>query len=101
IDTINIKDNTIDFVVNGEHHQYTYKYVGYKILNYEKGNRGVRFNFETDDAGAGRFKYIQFSDHGIAPSKAEHFHIFFGGESQEKLYNEMHNWPTFYPASLS
>ena len=36
IDTINIKDNTIDFVVNGEHHQYTYKYVGYKILNYEK-----------------------------------------------------------------
>ncbi|HFD3526294.1 TPA: ZinT/AdcA family metal-binding protein, partial [Enterococcus faecium] len=78
IDTINIKDNTIDFVVNGEHHQYTYKYVGYKILNYEKGNRGVRFNFETDDAGAGRFKYIQFSDHGIAPSKAEHFHIFFG-----------------------
>ncbi|BDP75039.1 zinc ABC transporter substrate-binding protein AdcA [Enterococcus faecium] len=101
IDTINIKDNTIDFVVNGEHHQYTYKYVGYKILNYEKGNRGVRFNFETDDAGAGRFKYIQFSDHGIAPSKAEHFHIFFGGESQEKLYNELHNWPTFYPASLS
>ena len=48
IDTINIKDNTIDFVVNGEHHQYTYKYVGYKILNYEKS--GVRFNFETDDA---------------------------------------------------
>ncbi|NBA38140.1 zinc ABC transporter substrate-binding protein AdcA [Enterococcus hirae] len=101
VDNINIKENTIDFVVKGEHHQYTYKYVGYKILNYEKGNRGVRFNFETDDAGAGRFKYVQFSDHGIVPNKAEHFHVFFGGDSQEKLYNEMHNWPTFYPALLS
>ena len=33
----------------GYGHQYTYKYVGYKILNYEKGNRGVRFNFETGE----------------------------------------------------
>ena len=101
VEAINIEGNTMDFVVKGEHHKYTYKYVGYKILTYEKGNRGVRFNFETEDAEAGRFKYVQFSDHGIAPSKAAHFHIFFGGESQEKLYNELHNWPTFYPASLS
>lgn len=101
VEAINIERNTMDFVVKGEHHKYTYKYVGYKILTYEKGNRGVRFNFETEDAEAGRFKYVQFSDHGIAPNKASHFHIFFGGESQEKLYNELHNWPTFYPASLS
>lgn len=101
VDAINIEGNTMDFVVKGEHHKYTYKYVGYEILNYEKGNRGVRFTFETEDAEAGRFKYVQFSDHGIAPNKAAHFHIFFGGESQEKLYSEMHNWPTFYPASLS
>ncbi|OTO67591.1 MULTISPECIES: zinc ABC transporter substrate-binding protein AdcA [unclassified Enterococcus] len=101
VETINIEGNTMDFVVKGEHHKYTYKYVGYKILTYEKGNRGVRFNFETENAKAGRFKYVQFSDHGIAPSKAAHFHIFFGGESQEKLYSEMHNWPTFYPVSLS
>ncbi|UWS52868.1 zinc ABC transporter substrate-binding protein AdcA [Enterococcus faecium] len=101
IDTINIKDNTIDFVVNGEKHTYTYKYVGHKILKYKKGNRGVRYLFETDDKDAGEFKYIQFSDHNITSTDVEHFHIFFGGESQEKLYNELHNWPTFYPASLS
>ncbi|MBZ3654343.1 zinc ABC transporter substrate-binding protein AdcA [Enterococcus faecium] len=101
VEAINIEGDTMDFVVKGEHHQYTYKYVGYKILNYEKGNRGVRFSFETEDTAAGRFKYVQFSDHGIAPSKAAHFHVFLGEESQEKLYNEMHNWPTFYPISLS
>ncbi len=43
----------------------------------QKANRGVRFLFETDDANAGRFKYVQFSDHNIAPTKAAHFHIFF------------------------
>ena len=61
----------------------------------------VRFLFETDDANAGRFKYVQFSDHNIAPTKAAHFHIFFGGDSQESLFNEMDNWPTYYPSDLS
>ena len=50
---------------------------------------------------AGEFKYVQFSDHNIAPVKAEHFHVFFGGESQQKLFNELTNWPTFYPADLT
>ena len=58
-------------------------------------------HFETDDANAGRFKYVQFSDHNIAPTKAAHFHIFFGGDSQESLFNEMDNWPTYYPSDLS
>ena len=64
-----------------------------KILTYKKGNRGVRFLFEATDADAGQFKYVQFSDHNIAPVKAEHFHIFFGGTSQEALFEEMDNWP--------
>ncbi|NSN12962.1 ZinT/AdcA family metal-binding protein, partial [Enterococcus faecalis] len=46
-------------------------------------------------------KYVQFSDHNIAPTKAAHFHIFFGGDSQESLFNEMDNWPTYYPNDLS
>ena len=50
---------------------------GKKILTYKKGNRGVRFLFEATDADAEQFKYVQFSDHNIAPVKAEHFHIFF------------------------
>ncbi|WP_226343629.1 ZinT/AdcA family metal-binding protein, partial [Streptococcus pneumoniae] len=31
--------------------------------------------------------------HNVAPVKAEHFHIFFGGTSQEALFEEMDNWP--------
>ena len=78
-----------------------YKYVGYKILTYKKGNRGVRFLFEAVNPVEGAPKYVQFSDHNIAPVKAEHFHIFMGNESQEKLFEEMDNWPTYYPSNLT
>ena len=98
---INITDNTMEFVQGGQSKKYTYKYVGKKILTYKKGNRGVRFLFEATDADAGQFKYVQFSDHNIAPVKAEHFHIFFRGTSQEALFEEMDNWPTYYPDGLS
>lgn len=97
--TINIEGDTIDFVVDGESHKYTYEYQGYEILEYEKGNRGVRYLFETND-DAGQFKYVQFSDHNIAPVEAEHFHIFFG-ENEEDVLAEMDNWPTYYPKDLS
>ncbi|WP_086956915.1 metal ABC transporter solute-binding protein, Zn/Mn family, partial [Streptococcus mutans] len=99
--TIDGKKNTITFVQKGKEHKYTYKYVGYKILTYKKGNRGVRYLFETKDKGAGEFKYVQFSDHGIKSQKAEHFHLFWGSESQDKLLEEMENWPTYYPANLT
>ena len=46
-------------------------------------------------------KYIQFSDHIIAPRKSSHFHIFMGNDSQQSLLNEMENWPTYYPYQLS
>ncbi len=98
---INITDNTMEFVQGGQSKKFTYKYVGKKILTYKKGNRGVRFLFEATDADAGQFKYVQFSDHNIAPVKAGHFHIFFGGTSQEALFEEMDNWPTYYPDNLS
>ena len=101
VDEIKITDKQMDFIVNGKHHKYTYKYAGYEILTYEKGNRGVRFTFETDDPNAGNYKYVQFSDHGIAPEKAAHFHIYFGGESQKALYEELDNWPTYYPVNMT
>ena len=100
VDQIKIDDQTMEFVVDGQSHKYTYKYMGYKILTYKKGNRGVRFLFEATDADAGNYKYVQFSDHNIAPVKTGHFHIFFGGESQEKLLEEMENWPTYYPSDI-
>ncbi|MGT2934797.1 zinc ABC transporter substrate-binding protein AdcA [Streptococcus castoreus] len=98
---INGKKNTMTFVRNGEKKTFTYKYVGKEILTYPKGNRGVRFMFEAKETDAGEFKYVQFSDHAIAPEKAEHFHLYWGGESQEKLHKELENWPTYYRSSLS
>lgn len=101
VDSMTITDDSMTFVVNGKPETYTYKYVGYEVLTYKRGNRGVRFLFEANEEDAGRFKYVQFSDHGIAPSKAFHYHIYFGGESQAKLLEELENWPTFYPEKLS
>lgn len=46
-------------------------------------------------------KYVQFSDHNISPVKTSHFHIFHGGESQEKVLSELENWPTYYPKKLT
>ena len=101
VEKIKITDRTMEFVMKGQTKKFTYKYVGKKILTYEKGNRGVRFMFETTDPDAGDFKYVQFSDHNIAPVKAEHFHIFYGSESQEKLWEQLENWPTYYPSGLT
>lgn len=101
VEEIKITDKTMEFVVNGKSKVHTYQYVGYHILTYKKGNRGVRFLFESTDADAGEYKYVQFSDHNIAPTKTGHFHIFYGGESQEKLFEEMENWPTYYPVGMT
>lgn len=98
---IEITDKTMTFTVDGKKKTYPYRYVGKHTLTYSKGNRGVRYLFESTDPDAGEFRYVQFSDHNIAPTKTEHFHIFFGGESQEKLYDQLENWPTYYPADLT
>ena len=101
VSSIKISDKTMTFVVDGKEETHTYKYVGKKTLTYKKGNRGVRYMFEATDDNAGQFKYVQFSDHNIAPVKAEHFHIFWGGESQDKLWDQLENWPTYYPSGLT
>lgn len=101
VDNINITDNTIEYIVAGESKTFEYNYVGYEILTYEKGNRGVRFLFETNDPEAGDYKYVQFSDHNIAPVETGHYHIYWGGESQEALLEEVDHWPTYYPTDMS
>ncbi|HHP4384088.1 TPA: metal ABC transporter solute-binding protein, Zn/Mn family, partial [Streptococcus pyogenes] len=98
---INGKKKTMTFVRNGEKKTFTYTYAGKEILTYPKGNRGVRFMFEAKEADAGEFKYVQFSDHAIAPEKAKHFHLYWGGDSQEKLHKELEHWPTYYGSDLS
>ena len=45
-----------------------YEYNGKKTLKYPKGNRGVRFMFKLVDGNDKDLpKFIQFSDHNIAP----------------------------------
>ena len=98
---INIDKNRMEFITDGQSKKYAYKYVGYKILTYAKGNRGVRYLFESTDPDADAYKYVQFSDHNIAPVKNGHYHIYWGGESHEALLEEVDHWPTYYPANMT
>ena len=101
VDHISINGSQITFTRGDKTATATYEYSGYKILDYAKGNRGVRFLFTaTGDVPDGAPKAVQFSDHGIAPGKAAHFHIFMS-DSQENGLKELNNWPTYYPASMS
>ncbi len=98
---IGIEDGIVEFHRNNETTSCKYDYDGYKILTYESGKKGVRYLFECKDPESKAPKYIQFSDHIIAPRKSSHFHIFMGNDSQQSLLNEMENWPTYYPYQLS
>ncbi len=100
ISKIDIKGNKITFTLkNGEVEESEYRYSGKKVLTYEAGNRGVRYLFEATEPQS-TYRYIQFSDHSIEPTDSEHFHLYLGNESQEKLLEEMDNWPTFYPEEM-
>lgn len=101
VEKIIIDKDGIAFFKNNSSFKSKYAYKGYKILTYKSGKKGVRFLFERvgdNDTP----KYVQFSDHNIAPTKdLGHFHIFFANSSQEKLLEEMENWPTYYPIKMS
>lgn len=71
-----------------------------KRSTYEKGNRGVRYIFKRVSGDDKAPKFIQFSDHIIAPERALHFHIYMGDDRAE-LLKELENWPTYYPDDLS
>lgn len=97
VDNLKITDDSITFTKNGKTIEGQYVYDGKEVLNYEKGNRGVRYVFKLKNEDNQELpKYVQFSDHNIAPKKAAHFHIFMGND-REKLLKELDNWPTYYP----
>lgn len=101
IETIGIENGIIEFTAHGKVSACKYHYAGYKILSYASGKKGVRYLFECKDAASSAPKYVQFSDHIIAPRQSAHFHIFTGNSSQEALLKEMDNWPTYYPYQLT
>lgn len=101
VDIIGIENGVMSFQRGNKESSCKYDYSGYKILNYTSGKKGVRYLFECKDAGSQAPKYVQFSDHIIAPRKSSHFHIFMGNTSQAALLTEMNNWPTYYPYQLT
>ena len=78
----------------------TYADDGYEVLTYKKGNRGVRFIFAKVAGDAAAPQVIQFSDHRIAPEASDHFHLYWGAD-RAALLEEVTNWPTYYPSSLT
>ncbi len=100
IDTIGIENSVMEFHSGDKVSSCKYDYAGHKILTYTSGKKGVRYLFECKDASSNAPKYVQFSDHIIAPRTSAHFHIFMGSTSQEALLEEMDNWPTYYPYQL-
>ena len=100
ISNINITEDTITFKKDGKTLTGQYKYDGKDILKYEKGNRGVRYSFKRVGSNKDLPKYVQFSDHNIAPKKAVHFHIFMG-DNKQKVLKELDNWPTYYSSELT
>ena len=100
VDRIVIEGATVTFHAEAGPLTGTYENDGYEVLTYKKGNRGVRYIFEKtegDDAAPG---FIQFSDHHIAPEKVGHYHLYWG-DDRAALLDEVTNWPTYYPASLT
>lgn len=77
-----------------------YQSDGLEVLTYEKGNRGVRYIFKKAGGDAAAPMFVQFSDHGIAPQKAGHYHLYWG-DDRATLLKEVTHWPTYYPKALS
>ncbi len=97
IQQINIENNIVEFQQNGHSISCRYRNAGLKIVNYPSGKRGVRYLFECSEPYSQAPRFIQFSDHRIAPHHSDHFHIFIGNQSQAALLGELHHWPTYYP----
>lgn len=103
VEKIDIADGKMTFHQNGESFTGEYVYDGYEILEYEAGNRGVRYLFslkDPDNESSDLPRHVQFSDHGISPMDSSHFHIYMG-DDPEKLLKEMDHWPTYYPEEMS
>ena len=100
VERIEIHGDTVSFFRGDKVATGEYAADGHEILTYAKGNRGVRFIFRKVSGDAGAPGWFQFSDHKIAPEKADHYHIYMG-DDRAKLLEELTNWPTYYPAALT
>ncbi|MYL71715.1 ZinT/AdcA family metal-binding protein [Halobacillus litoralis] len=99
VNRIDIHGKTVTFYEDGKERSGEYVSDGYEILTYDKGNRGVRYIFKLEKEAEGLPTYIQFSDHSIYPTKAGHYHLYWG-DDREALLEEVTHWPTYYPLDM-
>ncbi len=100
VDRIVIDGDMVTFHEDGNAVEAAYESDGHEILTYARGNRGVRFIFSKTEGDDAAPQYIQFSDHRIAPAAADHYHLYWG-DDRAALLEEVTNWPTYYPSTLS
>lgn len=100
VDRIVIDGDQVSFYTGDTAVTGTYASDGFEVLTYKKGNRGVRFIFAKTAGDQAAPGFIQFSDHRIAPSVSDHYHLYWG-DDRAALLEEVTNWPTYYPAALS
>ena len=100
VDRLVIKGDEVSFYKGDKASSGKYASDGYEILTYAKGNRGVRFIFKKVEGDGSAPEYMQFSDHIIAPEKADHYHLYWGND-RAALLKEVTNWPTYYPSSMN
>ncbi|WP_417278386.1 ZinT family metal-binding protein [Celeribacter sp.] len=100
VDRIEITGDTVTFHQPDGAISGVYEDDGYEVLTYARGNRGVRFVFEKVSGDDAAPQFIQFSDHRIFPSKADHYHLYWGNDRAAVL-EELTNWPTYFPVDLT
>jgi len=100
VERIVIDGDSVSFYRDGKPTEAHYQSDGHEVLTYKKGNRGVRYIFKKVGGDESAPLFIQFSDHGIAPTKAAHYHLYWGND-RAALLEQLTNWPTYYPSSLS
>ena len=102
ISNINIEGDHIEFTYeDGKKVGSDYKYVGYYIQNWSTGTKAAMYRFEAADKDSGAPVYIEFNDHMIEPTAAEHFHIRMSNESFDAIVDPENSWPTFFPADMT
>jgi zinc transport system substrate-binding protein len=104
VDRVSITADSMTFYKNGVPARAQYRYRGTGVISDDDGSLWVRYKFEAvGNPPQGAPKYIMFSDHLIAPAKAEHFHIYASDKSFDELMADTNptNYPTYYPAALT
>ncbi|MEE2859656.1 MAG: metal-binding protein ZinT [Pseudomonadota bacterium] len=100
VDRIIIDGESVTFHRGDQAVTGRYEDDGYEVLTYAAGNRGVRYVFAKTSGDDAAPDFIQFSDHGIFPEDAGHYHLYWG-DDRAALLEEVANWPTYYPSSLN